>query len=98
MDLAIVLAFMVFLYRSFRGHMITLNAYFVIFNQSMPNTPSMIGEGMTVWCCTSNLSTGDRNSISKLLNTFGKAIYVDDEKFVDMSTAISGSGPACKWL
>jgi len=62
--------------------------------RSMPNTPSMIGEGMTVWCCTSNLSTRDRNSISKLLSTFGKAIYVDDEKFVDMSTAISGSGPA----
>jgi len=62
--------------------------------RSMPNTPSMIGKGMTVWCCTSNLSTCDRKSISKLLNTFGKAIYVDDEKFVDMSTSISGSGPA----
>jgi pyrroline-5-carboxylate reductase len=53
---------------------------------------------MTVWCCTSNLLTCDRNSVSKLLNTFGKAIYVDDEKFVDMSTSISGSGPACKWV
>ena len=62
----------------------------------MPNTPSTIGKGMTVWCCTSDLTTGDRESISKLLNTFGKAIHVDDEKFVDMSTAISGSGPACK--
>lgn len=98
MDLPIVLAFMVVLYLSFCGHMIILNACIVIFNQSMPNTPSMIGEGMTVWCCTSNLSTRDRNSISKLLSTFGKAIYVDDEKFVDMSTAISGSGPACKWV
>lgn len=62
--------------------------------RSMPNTPSTIGKGMTVWCCTTNLTTCDRNSISKLLNTFGKAIYVDDEKFVDMSTSISGSGPA----
>lgn len=62
--------------------------------RSMPNTPSMIGEGMTVWCCTSSLATGDRQSVSKLLHTFGKAIYVDDEKFVDMSTSISGSGPA----
>jgi pyrroline-5-carboxylate reductase len=62
--------------------------------RGMPNTPSTIGEGMTVWCCTSNLTSCDRKSISKLLNTFGKAIYVDDEKFVDMSTSISGSGPA----
>jgi len=54
----------------------------------------MIGQGMTVWCCTPSLTTSDRQSISKLLNTFGKAIYVDDEKFVDMSTSISGSGPA----
>jgi len=62
--------------------------------RSMPNTPSMIGQGMSVWCCTSSLTTCDRQSISKLLSTFGEAIYVDDEKFVDMSTSISGSGPA----
>jgi len=62
--------------------------------RSMPNTPSMIGQGMTVWCCDPSLTTCDRNSISKLLNAFGKAIYVEDEKFVDMSTSISGSGPA----
>jgi len=62
--------------------------------RSMPNTPSMIGKGMTVWCCTSNLTTCDRKAMSQLLNSFGKAIYVDDEKFVDMSTSISGSGPA----
>lgn len=62
--------------------------------RSMPNTPSMIGQGMTVWCCTQSLTTCDRNAVSKLLNSFGKAIYVDDEKFVDMSTSLSGSGPA----
>lgn len=62
--------------------------------RSMPNTPSTIGQGMTVWCCTPNMSTEDRDTMSKLLHTFGKAIYVDDEKFVDMSTSISGSGPA----
>ena len=78
------------------SHFGSLSTSVIFFNQSMPNTPSMIGEGMTVWCCTPNLSTCDRKSISKLLNSFGKAIYVDDEKFVDMSTSISGSGPACK--
>jgi pyrroline-5-carboxylate reductase len=62
--------------------------------RSMPNTPSTIGQGMTVWCCTPNMTTEERDTMSKLLHTFGKAIYVDDEKFVDMSTSISGSGPA----
>jgi pyrroline-5-carboxylate reductase len=62
--------------------------------RSMPNTPSTIGQGMTVWCCTPNMTTEERDVMSKLLHTFGKAIYVDDEKFVDMSTSISGSGPA----
>jgi pyrroline-5-carboxylate reductase len=62
--------------------------------RSMPNTPSMIGQGMTVWCCTPNLTSKERDAVSNLLHTLGKAIYVDDEKFVDMSTSISGSGPA----
>jgi len=62
--------------------------------RSMPNTPSTIGQGMTVWCCTPNLTSEERDDVSRVLHTFGKAIFVDDEKFVDMSTSISGSGPA----
>eukprot|EP00934_Nitzschia_sp_Nitz4_P008657 Nitzschia sp. Nitz4//scaffold137_size62074//19710//20898//NITZ4_006412-RA/size62074-snap-gene-0.16-mRNA-1//1//CDS//3329535691//8647//frame0 len=62
--------------------------------RAMPNTPATIGEGITVWCCTPNLTTHEREDVNKVLETFGKAIYVDDEKFVDMSTSISGSGPA----
>ncbi|KAL3925840.1 MAG: hypothetical protein SGARI_005773 [Bacillariaceae sp.] len=66
--------------------------------RSMPNTPSQISQGMTVWCCTPNLTSQERDVVSKLLHSFGKAIYVDDEKFVDMSTSISGSGPAYIFL
>lgn len=62
--------------------------------RAMPNTPATIGEGMTVWSCTPNLKSEERDDIKKVLSLFGKAIYVDDEKFVDMSTSISGSGPA----
>jgi len=62
--------------------------------RSMPNTPSTISQGMTVWCCTPTLTFEDRDVVSRLLHSIGKAIYVDDEKFVDMSTSISGSGPA----
>jgi pyrroline-5-carboxylate reductase len=62
--------------------------------RSMPNTPAQIGKGMTVWCCTSNLQTEERDKITRVLSSFGKQIYVDDESFIDISTSISGSGPA----
>eukprot|EP00980_Cylindrotheca_fusiformis_P009687 scaffold2141_cov120-Cylindrotheca_fusiformis.AAC.22 len=62
--------------------------------RAMPNTPAQVGAGMTVWTCTPNLKTGERDDVQKLLKAFGEAIFVDEEKYVDMSTSISGSGPA----
>jgi len=62
--------------------------------RSMPNTPATIGEGMTVWSATDNICDKTKDKIADVLSSFGKAIYVDDEKFIDMSTSISGSGPA----
>ena len=62
--------------------------------RSMPNTPAMIGRGMTVWSCTENVALQEREKIKQILSSFGKSIFVDDEDFIDMSTSISGSGPA----
>ncbi|CAB9501478.1 Pyrroline-5-carboxylate reductase [Seminavis robusta] len=62
--------------------------------RSMPNTPAMIGRGMTVWCCTENMTVNERDGINQVLGCLGKTIFVDEEKYVDMSTSISGSGPA----
>mmetsp|Transcript_13617 Transcript_13617/g.17740 ORF Transcript_13617/g.17740 Transcript_13617/m.17740 type:complete len:365 (-) Transcript_13617:108-1202(-) len=62
--------------------------------RSMPNTPATIGQGMTVWSCTQNLTADERSTARKVLSSFGKSMYVDDEAFIDMSTSISGSGPA----
>lgn len=42
--------------------------------RAMPNTPAQIGEGMTVWCCTPNLTEGERDNVEKVLNTFGKSV------------------------
>jgi NADP oxidoreductase coenzyme F420-dependent len=42
--------------------------------RSMPNTPAMIGQGMTVWSATTNLCTLERNKIKKILSGFGKAV------------------------
>lgn len=62
--------------------------------RSMPNTPAQIGKGMTVWCCTPNIDSDEREKITRILSSFGKQVFVDDEDFIDISTSISGSGPA----
>ena len=62
--------------------------------RSMPNTPAAVKEGITVWMGTPELSEGDRQLVAKVLGAFGEEVMVDDEKYLDMATAISGSGPA----
>ena len=66
--------------------------------RSMPNTPAQIGQGVTVWTATSNISPEERTRIKQILCSFGKAIFVEDESYIDMSTSISGSGPAYVFL
>ncbi len=60
----------------------------------MPNTPAQIGEGMSVWTTSKKVSQEQMATTRSILNTLGKEIYVKDEKFLDMATAVSGSGPA----
>ena len=62
--------------------------------RSMPNTPAQIGRGMTVWSCTGAVDADEKRKIKQVLGSFGKEIFVEDESFIDMSTSISGSGPA----
>lgn len=57
-----------------------------------------VGAGVTVWGCTENINADERKKIKTVLDSFGKSVYVDDEKFIDMSTSISGSGPAYIFL
>jgi pyrroline-5-carboxylate reductase len=42
--------------------------------RSMPNTPAMIGQGMTVWSCTSNLTADERKKIRDVLSSCGKSV------------------------
>ena len=60
----------------------------------MPNTPAQIGQGMSVWTATDNVTVQHHNDAKSLLSTLGKEWYVQDEEFIDLATAISGSGPA----
>jgi pyrroline-5-carboxylate reductase len=64
----------------------------------MPNTPAQIGEGMAVWCATEGVTGTQREQIRAVLGALGEEIQVDTEKYVDMATALSGTGPTYVFL
>ena len=66
--------------------------------RAMPNTPAQIGQGMTIWTATSAVTEKQRASVSSILGAMGKEIYVANEQYIDMATAVSGSGPAYVFL
>lgn len=66
--------------------------------RAMPNTPAQIGQGMTVWTATDEVTEKQRTAVSSILGAMGKEVYVTDEGYIDMATAVSGSGPAYIFL
>ena len=64
----------------------------------MPNTPAQILEGMSVWTATEQTSGRQREQARAILGALGQEIYVDDESYLDMATALSGTGPAYVFL
>jgi pyrroline-5-carboxylate reductase len=66
--------------------------------RSMPNTPAQIGEGLTVWTCTPVVTELQRRKAAAVFQALGKEILVDDEKYLDMATAVSGTGPTYTFL
>jgi pyrroline-5-carboxylate reductase len=66
--------------------------------RSMPNTPAQLGRGMTVWYATPQTTTDQRAQARALLSALGHQLEVDDEKFVAMATAVSGTGPTYVFL
>jgi len=56
--------------------------------------PAQIGEAMTVWTATDETGKRQKEFARLVLRALGKEIYVSDEKYLDMATALSGSGPA----
>jgi len=64
----------------------------------MPNTPAQIGEGMSVWTATAEVTKPQKGWVSSILRAMGKEVYVDDEGYIDMATAVSASGPAYIFL
>ncbi len=64
----------------------------------MPNTPAAAKAGMSVWTATPSVSPAQRELARGLLGSIGRELYVDDEKKLDMATAVSGSGPGYVFL
>ena len=64
----------------------------------MPNTPAQIGKGMTVWTAAPEVPAEAVAAARGILGTLGDELYVEDEKLIDMATALSASGPAYVFL
>lgn len=62
--------------------------------RSIPNTPAMVGRGITGAVANAAVSAEARNEIEKLLSVCGPVEWVEDEALIDAITAVSGSGPA----
>lgn len=66
--------------------------------RAMPNTPVSVKAGMSVWTATSGVTEAQRALAAGLFASIGREIYVEDEKKLDMATAVSGSGPGYVFL
>lgn len=69
-----------------------LNHKFVI--RAMPNTPAMLGMGITGFTSSDGISIARLFKIENLINATGRSIYLEEEDLLDAVTALSGSGPA----
>lgn len=66
--------------------------------RAMPNTPAQIGEGISVWTATDAVDADGRERAKQVLSVLGTEVFVADEKYLDMATAVNGSGPGYVFL
>ena len=62
--------------------------------RAMPNLAAQVGQGMSVWTVASGVNELRKGKARSILSAIGKEIFVHDERYIDMATAVSGSGPA----
>ncbi|HEY2420752.1 MAG TPA: pyrroline-5-carboxylate reductase, partial [Neobacillus sp.] len=65
--------------------------------RTMPNTPALVGEGMSVFCPNEYLNEKEINEIEAIFQTFGKTERLE-ERLMDAIPAISGSSPAYVYI
>jgi pyrroline-5-carboxylate reductase len=66
--------------------------------RAMPNTPALVGHGVTGLAASAGVSDGDRSAVQALFDAVGTVVWVDGDAGIDLVTAISGSGPAYMML
>jgi len=66
--------------------------------RAMPNTPAQVGRGMTAWTAAGQVGEKEQATARAILLAMGEEQFFADEKYIDMATAISGSGPAYVFL
>ena len=64
----------------------------------MPNTPALVGAGVTGMSAPLTTTAADRARATALLSTVGQVVWVDSDRAIDAVTALSGSGPAYVFL
>ncbi|MFN8362427.1 MAG: pyrroline-5-carboxylate reductase dimerization domain-containing protein [Cloacibacterium normanense] len=62
--------------------------------KTIPSTPTLIGMGITGYTAAEGISFNQILQIERLLNSSGRAVYLEDENLLDSVTALSGNGPA----
>ncbi len=66
--------------------------------RSMPNTPAQIGAGITVWAAAPSVTPDQHEITRQILGALGQEVFVEEESYMDMATALSGTGPAYVFL
>ena len=66
--------------------------------RTMPNTPAQIGQGMTAWTATPEVSETQEQEVCAMLAALGKTVRVENERQIDMATALSATGPTYIFL
>jgi pyrroline-5-carboxylate reductase len=62
--------------------------------RAMPNTPALVGQGITGLAASSQATAADRKVATTILSAVGKTMWFENESSLDAVTAMSGSGPA----
>ncbi len=66
--------------------------------RTMPNTPAQIGEGVTAWTSSADVNEFQEGQVCAMLEALGKTVRVENERQIDMATALSATGPTYIFL
>ncbi|HEX6729376.1 MAG TPA: pyrroline-5-carboxylate reductase [Pyrinomonadaceae bacterium] len=61
--------------------------------RTMPNTPAQIGEGISAWTSSPEVNEEQERQVRAMLEALGKTVRVENERQIDMATALSATGP-----